>query len=224
MKKAIVFGSSGFIGSHLLRKLLNSTDYEQVTAVARKNLNITHPNLRILIADYDSLTDLKSEIAADEVFIALGTTKAKSPVEAEYYKVDHDYPVLAAQIAKERGAKSVFLVTAVDANPNAKFFYVRTKGETERDVIALDFEHTNIFRPSMIVGDRNENRSMLEGALMKFWPALNPLLTWKDGKYRGITGEDVAKAMVRSAKNQTERLKIYQWKEMHELLQAQTKS
>lgn len=220
MKRAIVFGSSGFVGSHLLSELLNSSDYEQVTAVARKSLNIIHPKLRILIGDYDSLADLKSEIAADEIFIALGTTKAKSPVEAEYYKVDHDYPVLAAQIAKERGAKSVFLVTAVDANPNAKFFYVRTKGETERDVIALNFEHTHIFRPSMIVGDRNENRSMLEGALMKFWPALNPLLAWKDGKYRGITGEDVAKAMIGSAKNQTEKIKIYHWKEMHELLQG----
>ena len=229
MKKAIVFGASGFVGSHLLSGLLSSPDYEQVTAVARKNLNITDPKLRVpklrvLIGDYDSLPDLKSEIAADEVFIALGTTKAKSPVEAEYYKVDHDYPVLAARIAKERGAKSVFLVTAVDANPNAKFFYVRTKGETERDVIALNFEHTNIFRPSMIVGDRKENRSMLEGALMKFWPALNPLLAWKDGKYKGITGEDVAKAMVRSAKNQTDKLKIYEWKEMHELLQRQSKS
>ena len=220
MKKAIVFGSSGFVGSHLLSGLLSSPDYDQVTAVVRKNLNITHPKLRILLGDYDSLAGLKSEIEADEVFIALGTTKAKSPVEAEYYKVDHDYPVLAASIAKEKGAKSVFLVTAVDANPDAKFFYVRTKGETERDVIALNFEHTNIFRPSMIVGHRNENRSLLEGALMKFWPALNPLLTWKDGKYKGITGDDVAKAMVISAKNQTEKIKIYQWKEMHDLLKV----
>lgn len=219
MKRAIVFGSSGFVGSHLLSELLSSPDYEQVTAVARKSLNITHSKLRTLIGDYNSLAGLKSEIAADEVFIALGTTKAKSPVEADYYRVDHDYPVLAARIAKERGATSAFLVTAVDANPESKFSYVRTKGETERDVIALNFEHTNIFRPSMIMGNRKEKRSLSEAALMRFWPALNPLLALKDGKYKGITGEDVAKAMVKSAKNQTEKLKIYQWKEMHELLQ-----
>src|ERR1035438_9219435 len=179
MKRAIVFGSSGFVGSHLLSELLNSPDYGQVTAVVRKSLNITHPKLRTLICDYSSLAGVKSEIDADEVFIALGTTKKNSPKEAEYYQVDHDYPVLAARIAKERGAKSVFLVSAVDANPNSKFFYVRTKGETERDVIALNFEHTHIFRPSMIVGTRKEKRSLLEAALMRFWPALNPLLTWK---------------------------------------------
>lgn len=220
MKTAIVFGSSGFVGSHLLSELLNSPDYGQVTAVARKSLNITHPRLRTVISDYNSLESVKSEIAGDEVFIALGTTKRSSPKKTEYYQVDHEYPVLAARIAKERGAKSVLLVTAVGANPNSKFFYLRTKGETERDVIALNFEHTHIFRPSMITGNRKEKRSLLEEGLMRFWSALNPLLTWKGDKYKGITGEDIAKAMIKSAKNQTEKLKIYHWKEMQDLLQS----
>src|SRR6202521_4056773 len=201
MKRAIVFGSSGFVGSHLLSELLNSSDYGQVIAVARKSLNITHPRLRTVIGDYNSLAGVKSEIAADEVFVALGTTKMNSPKKAEYYQVDHDYPVLAAWIAKERGAKSVFLVTAVGANPNSPFFYVRTKGETERDVIALNFEHTHIFRPSMILGNRKEKRSVLEEALMRFWSALNPLLTRKGDKYKGITGEDIQKKLFMSAKN-----------------------
>jgi uncharacterized protein YbjT (DUF2867 family) len=220
VKTAIVFGSTGFVGSHLLSELLNSSDYGQVTAVARKSLNITHPRLRTVIGDYNSLAGMKSEIAADEVFIALGTTKASSPKKADYYHVDHDYPVLAARIAKERGAKSVFLVTAVGANPNSNFFYVRTKGETERDVIALDFEHTHIFRPSMIIGNRKEKRSLLEDALIRLWPALNPLLTWKGDKYKGITGEDVAKAMINAAKTPTRKVKIYHWREMHDLLQG----
>ena len=218
MKTAVVFGSSGFVGSHLLSELLNNSDYGQVTAVARKSLKITHPKLRTVIGDYNSLAGVKSEIAGDEVFIALGTTKKNSPKKVEYYQVDHDYPVLAARIAKERGAKSVFLVTAVGANPNSKFFYVRTKGETERDVIALDFEHTHIFRPSLIIGNRKEKRSLLEEALMRLWPALNPLLTWKGDKYKAITGEDIARAMIKSAKTQTEKLKIYHWSEMHDLL------
>jgi hypothetical protein len=69
------------------------------------------------------------------------------------------------------------------------------------------------------MGIRKEKRSLLEGALMRFWSALNPLLTWKGDKYKGITGEDIAKAMIKSAKNQTDKLKIYHWREMHNLLQ-----
>ena len=220
MKTAIIFGASGFVGSYLLSDLLNSSDYAQVTAVVRKSLNITHPKLKTLIADYNSLPSVKSELAADEVFITLGTTRANSPEKSDYYQVDHDYPVLAARTAKETGAKSVFLLTAVGANPNSKFFYVRTKGETERDVIALNFEHTYIFRPSMILGNRKQKRSQLEAALIGFWSALNPLLVWKADKYKGITAEDIAKAMLKSAKNQTQKLKIYHWREMHALLQT----
>jgi uncharacterized protein YbjT (DUF2867 family) len=219
MRKAIIFGSSGFVGSHLLRELLGSSDYEQVTAVVRKDLNIRHPKLKTLIGDYNSLAGLKAEITADEVFIALGTTRKNSPKQAEYYQVDHDYPVLAARIAKERGAKSVFLVTAVDANPHSKFFYTRTKGETERDIITLNIEHTHIFRPSLILGARKENRSWLETLLIGVWSVLNPVLAWRASQYTGITGEDIAKAMTRSVSNQTGKLRIYHWKEMHDLLQ-----
>ena len=201
-----------------MSELLNSFDYGQVIAVARKRLEITHPKLRTVMGDYNSLASMKSEIVADEVFLALGTTKANSPKKVEYYRVDHDYPVLAARIAKVGGAKSVFLVTAVGANPHSRFFYVRTKGETERDVIALNFEHTHIFRPSMIIGHRKEKRSLLEEGLIRFWPALDSLFLGKSDKYKGITGEDIAKAMVRSATDQTEKLKIYHWREMHDLL------
>ena len=219
MKSAVIFGASGFVGSHLLSELLHSAEYGTVIAVARKSLNITHPRLRTVLADFQSLAAVRSEIVAEDVFLALGTTRASSPQQAEYYQVDHDYPVLAARIAKEAGASSVFLVTAVGANPASRFFYVRTKGETERDVIALNFAHTHIFRPSMIMGKRKENRSLLEAALMRYGSALNPLLPWQGGRYKGVTGEELAKAMILSAGRQTGKLQIYYWRDMHDLLQ-----
>jgi uncharacterized protein YbjT (DUF2867 family) len=217
MKKAILFGASGFVGSYLLDELLNNAGYEKVTIVVRKNLNINHPKLKTLIGDYHSLPDLAANIVADEIFIALGTTKKITPNENEYYQIDHDYPVLAAKIAKEKGATSVFAVTAVGSNANSKIFYIKTKGETERDILALDFGHTNIFRPSMIMGNRKENRS-LEKILIKMWSIINPIFIGKLNRFRGINGKDIAKAMNNAAKNQSEKVKIYHWKEMNDLL------
>ena len=214
MKHAILFGASGFIGSYLLNQLLNSPDYSQVTIVVRRDLTIHHPKLITLIGDYNRLPALKEHINGDEVFIALGTTKKNTPDQDEYYQVDHDYPVLAASIAKENGAKSVFLVSAVGANTDSKIFYIKTKGETERDIIALSFDHTHIFRPSMLLGNRKENRP-LEKIFIKLWTVINPLLVGRYlNKYRGISGKDVARAMINSAKNQSEKVKIYHWKEM----------
>ncbi|MFJ8244585.1 NAD(P)H-binding protein [Peribacillus asahii] len=141
MKKAVTFGASGFLGSYLLERLLNNDEYVQVTAVVRRSMPVNHPKLKILIGDFYSLLGLKDQIEADEVFITLGGTTPK---------IDHDYhPVLAAQIAKEKGAKSIFVVTAVGASIHSRISYVKIKGEIERDLIALDFEHTHIFRPSI---------------------------------------------------------------------------
>jgi uncharacterized protein YbjT (DUF2867 family) len=217
MKKALLFGASGFIDSYLIDDLLNSPDYELVTIVVRKSLNKNHPKLRELIGDYNSLQSLKSSLVADDVFIALGTTKKNTPDQKEHYQVDHDYPVLAAKLAKENGAKSVFIVTAVGANAKSGIFYTRTKGEVERDVIALGLEHTHIFRPSMIMGNRKEKRSM-EKLLINVFSLINPLLFGGAKKYRGIDGRDVAKAMMNAAKKDSEKVKIYHWQEMQELL------
>ncbi len=216
MKQAILFGASGYVGSCLLEELLNNADYSQVTVVVRKALDLSHPKLRTLIGDYSSLPGLKENIVADDVFITLGTTKKKTPDEKLYYQVDHDYPVLAAKIAKEKGAKAVFVVTAVGADAGSKIFYVRTKGETERDIIALGFERTSIFRPSMIMGNRKESRP-LEKFLIGVFRVINPV--FGSAKYRGIEAGDIARAMKNAAmKGQTEKVKIYQWKEMNALL------
>ena len=217
MKTAIVFGATGFIGSHLLRDLLNDPDYEQVIAVVRKPLALVHPRLTTLIGDLASLPALKPQLVADEVFIALGTTRKHTPDEVEYYKIDHDYPVQAAAIAKANGARSVFLVTAVGANAGSSLFYVRTKGEVERDILTLDFDHTHIFRPSMILGQRDEDRPR-ERLFIAAWGALNPLLVGPADRYRGLTGEEIARAIANAAQHQTGKVKIYHWKEMAALL------
>jgi uncharacterized protein YbjT (DUF2867 family) len=219
MRRAIVLGSSGFVGSYLLQALLDSPDYARITAIVRKPLPISHAKLNVLIGDYHTLADLRSEIQGDDLFITLGTTRKNSPNQAEYYEVDHDYPVLAARIAKENGVKSVFVVTAVGADLKSAFLYTRTKGEVERDLLQLHFEHTHIFRPSMLMGNRKEKRPM-EKTLMGIWRWLSPLLVGKADRYRGITGEALAGAIVNSARNQSDKVKIYHWREMVQLIHA----
>ena len=222
MKKAIIFGASGFVGSQLLTELLNNSDYEKVIVVVRKDLNISHPKLLTLLGDYHTLLELKSKIVGDDIFIVLGTTQKHTPNKEEYYQIDHDYPLLAAKIAKGNGAKSLFLVTAIGANANSSFSYVKIKGEIERDCIALNFEHTHIFQPSMIMGTRKEKRP-LEKMFIKLWSVINPLLLGSYlRKYKGIDGKDIAKAMNNSAKRQLEKVKVYQWKEMNDLLSLNT--
>lgn len=217
MKRAIVYGASGLVGSYILETLLQNEDYAQVTIVVRKGLHIRHPKLKELIGDFHSLRDLVKDIGAEEIYIALGTTQKKTPDRKGYYQIDHDYPVLAAQLAKANGATSVFLVSAVGANSHSSIFYTKTKGETERDIIGLDLDHTYIFRPSMILGSRKESRR-LEKIFQSVCKAINPLLIGKLSNYRGLDARYIAQAMVNAAGQLHDKVKVFHWKEMSALL------
>lgn len=208
MKKAVIFGASGLVGINLLELLLNSADYEHVTAIVRKNLPIEHPKLTMMIGDFYTLPSLKDQIEAEDVFIALGGTTPQ---------IDHDYPVLAAQIAKEKGAISVFLITAVGASIHSRISYVKVKGEIERDVIALDFKHTHIFRPSMIMGNRKKFH-LVEKIMMAIWTVLSPFFIGEMSRYKGMKANDIAKAMIKAAKHPFVKVRVYHWKDMKEVV------
>ncbi|PWW02442.1 uncharacterized protein YbjT (DUF2867 family) [Paenibacillus cellulosilyticus] len=209
MKKAVIFGASGFVGSNLLDELLNHSSYEQVTVIVRKPLSIQHPKLTMLVGDYYALPDLKDQIAADDVFIALGGTTPK---------IDLAYPVLAAQTAKEKGAKSVCVITAVGASLRSRLSYLRVKGEIEQKLIALDFEHTHIFRPCMIMGKRKGVR-LIEKTILTIWQLLNPLFVAGMSRYKGMDARNIARAMRNAVNHQSDKVMIYHWKEMNGLLQ-----
>ena len=211
MKKAVIYGASGLTGSHLLDELLNHSSYDQVTAVVRKPLPFQHPKLKMLIGDYYTLPNLKDQIEADDVFIALGGTTPQ---------IDLDYPVLAAQIAKEQGARSVFAITAVGASLRSRLAYLRVKGEIEQKLIALDFEHTHIFRPCMITGKR-KRFDLMEKTVLAVWKVLNPFFMAGMNRYKSMKASNIAKAMRNAAVNYpSEKVMIYHWKEMNDLLRS----
>jgi uncharacterized protein YbjT (DUF2867 family) len=213
MKSAILFGASGLVGSSLLTQLLENPSYGKVIVVVRNPLPVQHPKLTMIIGDYSSLPNLKPQVKVDEIFIALGTTKKKTPDQKEYYQIDHDYPVLAASMAKDNGARSVLLVSAIDANANSRIFYVRTKGQVEADIIALGFEHTYIFRPAMLVGNRKESRPA-ERFFIGLFSIVNPLLAGSWKRYHSIHVKDLAAAMINAANDETVSVKRYHWQDM----------
>ena len=215
-KSAILFGSTGLIGKHLLRILLDSPVYEKVTAVVRRDLDLNHPNLRILIADLQTINNYSTQLAADDVFCCLGTTRKKTPDSAEYYRIDHDYPVTAATLTKAAGAQTFLLVSAVGANTGSSNFYLRMKGETERDVSAVGFKSVHVFRPSLLAGKREESRwieALSEGVLS----VANPLLIGRWKKYRSIPAVRVAQAMYWAAQQHITGTHTYYGNEMRNL-------
>jgi len=205
---ALVLGASGMIGLQVVHLLLANPAYSKVYAVTRKKLNFSHDKLENIIADYDSIDPLIEDLLVDQLFSCLGSTQKKTPNRKIYYQIDHDYPLKVASLLKKNGCESVAIISSMGAHPNAKNFYLRMKGETDRDLIQIGFSATHTFRPSLLIGDRQESRFAedLFGLLFK---GLNLLLWGPLKDYKSIYGKDVASAMMSAINNHTSGVHIY---------------
>jgi uncharacterized protein YbjT (DUF2867 family) len=192
--KAVIVGASGLIGSYLLELLLDSPQYDEILALVRKELPVHHKKLVQLVIDFEKLDDHANSITGKAIFCCLGSTKKKTPDLNLYRKIDHDYPVKLAQIAKHNGIKQYHLVSALGADSKSSNFYTKMKGETEDDIQKVGLDCLQIYRPSLLTGNRKESRPMerFATALMK---VVDPLLRGGLKKYRSIPAQTVASAM-----------------------------
>jgi len=209
MKTAIIVGASGLIGRSLVRKLLEDNRYKSVKVFVRRSINISNSKLAELIVDFDKITDWKNKITGDELYSAMGTTIKKAGSKEAQYKIDFTYQYEFAKAAAENGVSSYFLVSSSGANAKSKLFYMKIKGELEEKVKLLPFNKIRVFRPSLLLGERDEKRFGEKAAerLLKIVVPLFPFLK----NQCPIEGEKVARAMIVSAnETDTERIKIFE--------------
>jgi uncharacterized protein YbjT (DUF2867 family) len=191
-KTAIILGATGLTGSILLEKLLKDTSFEKIKLFSRSTAQNNSPNIEEHLIDMFQLENHSDTFTADVVFCCIGTTKSKTPNKETYKKIDYGIPVAAAKLAKKNGIKTFIVISAMGADVNSSVFYNKTKGEMQRDVLNENIENTYILQPSLIVGNRSENRLGEKVAIffMKTFGFLFPK------KYKMIEAETIAEAML----------------------------
>ena len=198
-RTALLLGATGLVGSELLTLLLADTEYRQVTVLVRRNLPQTHPKLVQRVVDFKDLPKAADAYKVDDVFCCLGTTIKKAGSQEAFRVVDYTYPLESAKLAARQGAGQYLLITALGANAKSSVFYNRVKGEVEEAIGKLPLKSLHIFRPSLLLGNRQESRTGEKIAIAVMKP-LGFLLAGPLKKYRGIQARTVAQAMLRTAK------------------------
>lgn len=99
-RTGLVLGATGLVGGHCLKLLLEDGAWSRVTVVARRPSGRTDARLREVTADFDRLDESADAFAADDVFCCLGTTIRQAGSQAAFSRVDHDYVVRAAELAR----------------------------------------------------------------------------------------------------------------------------
>lgn len=198
MRRALLLGATGLVGGHLLRLLLASPAYDQVRVLVRRPTGLQHPKLDERVVDWERLAEQPELFAADDLFCCLGTTIKQAGSQAAFRRVDFDYPLTAAKLAKAAGVQRYLLVSSLGADPRSRIFYSRVKGEVEEAIAAIGLPALAIFQPSLLLGERAVHRPG-EAVAAIVSRILRPIMVGPLAATRAIEGEAVARGMLEVA-------------------------
>ena len=198
MKTALVFGSSGLIGEHLLNQLIKNENYNKIKIFVRSKPEINDPKIEIIKTDFSNLQNHKEDIKGDDCFFCIGTTKKNSPDKNEYRRVELHIPKEIAKIAKANSLNSFVFVSSGYADSKSSGDYLKYKGLVEEELKELNFPKLGIMRPSFLLGDRKEKRIGEKIGIFVF-NLLSPLFLGPLKKMKPIHSEIVARSMIKFA-------------------------
>lgn len=200
-KRAIIIGATGLTGNLLLKQLLEDNRYQTIRLFSRRSCNIKHPKIEEHLVDLFELEKHINLFSANEVYCCVGTTKAKTPDEETYLKIDYGIPITLANLCVQKKIETFVVISALGADKKSKIFYNRTKGRMEEGVLRVGIKNTYILQPSLIGGTRDEKR-LGEKAAKLLMRIVNPFLVGSLKKYRSIHPKAIVKAMVWLANNE----------------------
>lgn len=207
-RTALVIGATGLVGQEVVKELCSRIEYGEVRVISRRPIELEHEKLTVSIIDFNYLEGAHIGVV-DDVFCCLGTTMKKAKSKAAFRQVDLDYPLQLASLAKKNNARQFLVVSAMGADLSSTFYYNRMKGLMEEQLIALDLPVLQIFRPSLLLGDRKEFR-LGETVGAKVMSAFSWALVGPLKSIKAVRAEQVALAMVESALSPSlEKVKIY---------------
>ncbi len=193
--KLMLVGASGLVGQQVLRQALASSAVSHLVAPTRKPL-APAPRLDNPIIDFEHLPADASWWKVDAVICTLGTTMAQAGSQAAFRRVDHDYPLAVARLARAAGASAFALNSALGAAVDSRVFYNRIKGEVETAISGLGYPSLTLVRPSLLDGGQRPDNRPGERVGLWFAGVFRPLLP---PRYRAVTTEAVARTLLAAA-------------------------
>lgn len=215
-KTALILGATGVVGTQLVKEISKSKIYKEIHLLTRREMKFTEPKCTGHVVDFENLSKYADLFNVTDVFICLGTTIKNAKSKEAFRKVDYDYVIEAAKMAKASDVEKLLVITAMGADSKSKFFYSRVKGDVEGTLQHLELNSVHIFRPSLLIGERKEFRAgeKISGMLSSFAKFLfvGPLRP-----YRAIEANKVAAAMYAAAQTTARGYHFYNSDEIEKL-------
>lgn len=198
-ESAVVVGATGLVGRALVDLLVDDPEYDEVVVLTRRPPTRRAPKLRHRLVDFGAFPAQEVPRGARAAFCALGTTMRAAGSEDAFRRVDHDYVLAFARACRAASVRTFHVVSAVGADARSRVFYNRVKGEMELHLQAAGLPSVTAYRPSLLLGERDERRP-LERFAAGVARVTAPLWMGPLAEYRPVPAEAVARAMVHGAR------------------------
>lgn len=193
--RVALFGASGLVGSTIVELCVGREDV-RLSAVARTELALPPgARMEVFVAQRDKWGEVLEALRPTAVICALGTTwKKAGKDEAAFRAVDQELVLATARAAKTHGVERFVTVSSAGADPHTDNFYLKVKGETDRELTKMGLGRLDVLRPGLLRGKRGGDRRMGERLAILASPLVNPLMGGKWRAHRAIDVETVARA------------------------------
>lgn len=199
----VVTGASGFIGSHLVKRL--AEDGKPVRAMVRSRLQAEKERrLEGLPVEWVEADVTRPETLAGafEGASAVIHTVAIAIEKGgrKYEDINYQGTVNVVEAAKKYGVRRLINLSQMGANASLPYRFLASKGRAQDYVAASDLEWT-AFRPSVVWGPEDEFANTF-ARLVPISPIIYPIVD-KKARFQPIWVEDLARAMANSVDDPT---------------------
>lgn len=167
--KVVIIGGTGLVGSKVIAKLYEDKKIKKIVSITRKKVEFPDTKYENIKLNNFETNEIENINVSGSIFICcLGTTIKKAGCKESFRKVDKEFVVSFARLAKKNNAEKVYIVSAKGANESSFIFYNQVKGEMEKEVREIDNSHTIFLHPSLLIGERQEKRTAEEFAIKTY--------------------------------------------------------
>lgn len=201
-QRVLVLGGSGFIGSHVVAKLITAGLNVTVPTRRRDRAGhlIFHPTIEVVQANvHDPVTLQRLVKGHDAVINLVGILHSRggTPFGLDFARTHVELPRAVSAAMQTAGVRRLLHMSALGADAQGPSMYARSRAAGEAVVRASGLDYT-IFQPSVVFGPE-DNFLNTFASLAKLAPVFP--LAGASTKLQPVFVEDVAQAFVNALDN-----------------------
>lgn len=211
----VMLGATGAVGGEVVQALRNEPRLAKLALLGRRESSgLAQDNIEQHRIDVMNPESYASRLGGYQCAICtLGVGEPSRVSKEDFLRIDKQAVLDFATACREAGVEHFQLLSSVGADAQSRSFFLRSKGELNDALLALNFKRLSVFQPSMIITPNNRY-GFTQAMTLALWPTLSRLMVGSLRKYRGIDVDKLGGAMAYNSLNEGSGTGYLHWNEI----------